>query len=752
MPRPLRTGLFLLVAFALACRGGEADPSQPPAGDPDPGETDGADGADGDDGTTDTGDPPWGLDQRPANPTCHAPARPPLESAGVTLELAWPALSFYRPTNLVHPPGDDSRWYVTESEGIIYVFDDDPAVSSADVFVDLEDRVVGQLEGGGEMGLLGMAFHPDFSTNGEVLLSYTTGEVGAFVSRVSRFVSRDGGRTLDPDSEEILLTHPQVNHNHNGGRIVFGPDGMLWIAFGDGGTSAGQDAAIDLQRFNGKLLRIDVDGGDPYAIPPDNPDPTGAAVAPEVWAWGLRNPWGWSFDSATGDLWLGDVGSDVVEEVNRIEKGGNYGWPCCEGDECRDWWVECRDRDMLEPVYAYPHAAGQAVIVGAVYQGDALPALRGTLVFGDFQAGWLRGLSYDDTGAPQVETLIEGLPLLVSGFAEDLAGELYVVAFSGVGQVYRLVPAEDEGDTGDAAGEPFPQTLAETGCLDPADPTQPADGLIPYDLNAPFWSDGLDKQRWFALPDGATITVEEDGRWTLPVGSVVVKAFRQDEQPVETRLMVRHDDGGWAGYTYVWQDGEARLVSHGQRLDLDGQPYAVPTGWQCLACHREESGRTLGLETAQLAREVTYPGGRVADQLLTLQHIGVVDGVPDAAPLVDPSDADAPVADRARVWLHTNCASCHRAGAAGTGALDLRWQTPLAETGACDVAPTAGNLGLDDPRLLAPGHPERSVLLQRVRTDGVGRMPPMGSLVVDAQGAALLEAWIAGLEGCEEGR
>lgn len=737
-PRPADTLLAALLAALLpSCGGTEAAAPAVPT------PSEGLDSAADDDSGTTAPPPAWGLDSRPPNPTCLAPARPADATATVALERAFPALRFYRPTNLVHRPGDDSRWYVTESEGQILRFEAAPDTSETAVFLDLSDDVHGQLDGSGEMGVLGLAFHPGFDVNGLVYVSYTSQNAdGSLQSNVVRYESRDGGDTADAATATPLMTVPQPRHNHNGGRLLFGPDGMLWMAFGDGGGHEGRDASDALDNVYGKILRIDVDAGDPFAIPADNPNQPG--VLPEAWAWGFRNPWAWSFDAATGDLWVGDVGAGAWEELIHVEKGGHYGWPCCEGPDCvdTDRYPTCLAADRTEATWAYGHDEGQVVIAGPVYRGAAIPALDGQALVADYLAGWIKGVGFDDTGAAEVQTLVQDTGLRFSGFAEDLRGEVYVLGFSSGAQIHKLVPTSTD------PGEPstVSERLSETGCFDPSDPSQPVPALIPYGVNAPFWSDGLDKERWFAIPDGSQVEVGPDGAWRLPVGSVVAKAFRSGGQLVETRLLMHHDDG-WAGYTWVWEGDEAFRVDAGRLLDLSGQAYSVPPSWQCLGCHGEEAGRTLGLETAQLDRTHTYPStGRTADQLLTLRHIGVLAVDPPAVrPLADPH-AGTPEAGRA--WLHTNCAMCHRPDAPTAGALDLRWTGELGAMGLCDVPPADTDLGIEDARLLAPGAPERSLISLRPRRDDVWRMPPMGTRRVDEDGLAGVDAWIRSVAGC----
>jgi hypothetical protein len=293
-----------------------------------------------------------------------------------------------------------------------------------------------------------------------------------------------------------------------------------------------------------------------YTVPMDNPFVGVGAAKGEIWAYGLRNPWRWSFDRATGALWVGDVGEASWEEVDLVTRGGNYGWNTREGAHCYSPMVGCSTTGLIDPVIDYPHTDGIAVTGGYVYRGTAIPALVGTYIFGDYGNGTIWMLSGLDIGTPAKSVLVDaGFP--ISSFGEALDGELYVVDYSG--KIWKLVPSS-------AKAPVFPQELSQTGCVNVADATQPADGLIPYAINAPFWSDGADKERWVALPDGATIDVLPDGDLDLPIGSVVMKKFSVGGNAIETRLLMRHDDGVWAGYSYEWDaDGkDATLLLAGK--------------------------------------------------------------------------------------------------------------------------------------------------------------------------------------------
>lgn len=302
--------------------------------------------------------------------------------------------------------------------------------------------------------------------------------------------------------------------------------------------------------------------------------------------------------------------------------------------------------------------------------------------------------------------------------------------------------------------------LADTGCVDPADPTQGATGLIPYELNFPFWSDGAIKNRWMGLPDGQTVSIDGEGDWHFPIGTVFVKVFSVDDQVIETRLFMHHEDGNWAGYSYEWNEAgtEATLIQSGGKIRVlsNGQSWQYPGRSQCLLCHNANAGRTLGPENAQMNRLFTYPStGISANQITTLSAIGVLaqdPGDPEQLPSFFPWDGNQPdpgeLAAAARAYLHTNCSICHRPGGPGGGPEDFRFNTPLAQMNACNVPPTLDDYGIIDPLLIAPGDTARSIVSFRIGTDGQGRMPPLASFLVDAAGSQLINDWIASLDSC----
>jgi uncharacterized repeat protein (TIGR03806 family) len=304
----------------------------------------------------------------------------------------------------------------------------------------------------------------------------------------------------------------------------------------------------------------------------------------------------------------------------------------------------------------------------------------------------------------------------------------------------------------------LPPTLSASGCFEAADPTRPLPALIPYAINVPFWSDGAEKARWLVLPDGASIAIAADGDLHLPPGALLIKTFRRETRRIETRFYVRHADGAWSGYTYAWNEAgtDAVLLDEGsQRRMVGNSEWHFPSRAECDACHTEGAGRSLGLELAQLDREFDYDGGRRAGQLETWAHIGLFAGplpAPGARPTPLPAltDPAAPLDTRARAYLHANCANCHRPTVGNSGTSDLRFTTPLAQTMICDAPPVKGTLGYGtDVRLIAPGTPDKSMVLLRMRALDSTRMPSAASLLVDDAGVLLLTSWITARTGCD---
>jgi uncharacterized repeat protein (TIGR03806 family) len=656
---------------------------------------------------------PLPRSSRPANPTCVAPPRP---AARAHVVRAFPRARFDQPVSLA-ASSDHAWWFVAERTGRIWrlAAGDDAAVPQ--LVLDISAHVESST---GSIGLLSIAIDP--RPGSTILYASYTGRGGTLASsRLTRFISHDAGRTWQRDRDLIELDQQADYHVNTD--LRFGPDGYLYVGFGDGGPQGDPyERAQDPRTLKGKILRLDVSVPGPYRIPADNPFAHGGG-APEVWALGLRNPWRFGFDRETGELYAGDVGSDYFEEIDRITRGGNYGWPAREATRCMT--PACKHIDATDPIVSLAQPEYSSVTFGVVYRGNAVPALRGQLLFADYASGVIYEVDTKG-GKPRV---LDNAGRTIVSFAEDSAGEPMLVDL--MGMLWRLEPGHD-GPT-DA-----PALLSDTGCF--SHDGVPTSGLVPYDINQSFWSDGGVKRRWLALPDGQQMKLGDSGQLDLPAGSVVIKEFSIGGLRVETRLLARHDDGEWAGYTYRWDldQRDARLVP-AQAKGITAawpRPWYLPHRGECSRCHQAAAGHTLGLEVAQLARTVDGE-----DQLATFARIGLLADAPAMPPALPSRDAGS-VEERARAWLHVNCSFCHRPGGTGQGNLDLRYTTPLAQMNVCKSAPRYGTFGLGAELVVAPGDPTHSMLVQRIRTLGFIRMPPLGALTTDREGIALVEQWI----------
>lgn len=411
--------LALLGALLIACRDGEGSDArltpQPPA------EATGA--ATGQEGSL-------GAAAASGEPATTPTPTPSQGIPAVNLEPALGGLTFQAATGGYQLP--NGAWLVLERPGRIQVVD--PGATEARVWLDLTASVD---DGGNEMGLLGLALAPDFDDTGVFYVNYTAS--GPPRTVVSRFSLLGDGAVADPDSEEVILEVPQPYPNHNGGQITFGSDGYLYIGLGDGGSARDpENNAQNLGVLLGSVLRIDVDGA-PYSIPSDNPFVGQEGARGEIWAYGLRNPWRFSFDRGTDDLWLADVGQQSLEEVNVIVPGANYGWRRMEGSQCLGSGNFCDSTGLTPPIFEYPSsgAAHCSITGGFVYKGAGIPALRGVYVYADYCSGVIWGLRGSQAGVTE-HLEIASAGFSISSFAQDNDGELYVIEYGGA--IHKLVP------------------------------------------------------------------------------------------------------------------------------------------------------------------------------------------------------------------------------------------------------------------------------------------------------------------------
>ena len=682
---------------------------------------------------------------------CVFPPQPPADP--VKLVNAFPNLIFSKPVFLTHRGDGSNRLYVVEQEGRIETFENTPLAAGSDLFLDVSDLLIHPTGYTAECGLLGLAFHPDPENPAPVFINYTTNEGGAFRTVISRWSLQAGNpNAVDPASETVILEIPQPYNNHNGGMIGFGPDGLLYIGMGDGG-SAGDPLGHgqNKETLLAAILRIDIDSASPYAIPPDNPL-MNSAGRDEIYAWGLRNPWRFDFDPLTHELWTGDVGQKQQEEVDIIIKGGNYGWNVTEGDACH-LAQTCNTTGFIAPVLTYTHSVGKSITGGAVYRGSEVPSLYGKYIYADYVTKLVFAWEKDGEEPPTEPLLIS--PAGISSFGVDEQGELHALGLSD-GRIRKFVEAFP------VPTNPLPPTLSEAHCFSSLETLSPLGGVHPYDVSAPFWADGALKQRWVALPHGTAFSWTEDGELVAPVDTVFLKHFEMqtstENSPrrLETRVLIVEGPGAVRGHTYRWNEEgtEAHLLQGGATEALagdsvpEGFTWQYPSAGQCLTCHTDVSGGVLGFNARQL--QGTSSAGTTS--LQSLLDAGAIlplsSPLPEALP--DPADASVDLADRARAYLDSNCSHCHQPDGPTPTALDLRYTTLLEDMSACGLEPEKGSLGIDTPALLMPGSPDQSIVLQRMLAPAESghRMPPLGSLLADPLGTSVIQAWIVALEQC----
>jgi glucose/arabinose dehydrogenase/mono/diheme cytochrome c family protein len=633
----------------------------------------------------------------------------------ISLEQVGSAV-FALPVDVVSVPGTTDM-LVVEQAGRVHRLDLDRPDAPPELVVDISSRVFGP-DAHRETGLFSLALHPLYPDDARAYLSFTepsdTAQAHSVVLEVP--VLDDG--TLDADAGRVVFELPQPRRTHNGGSIRFLPDGRLGIAMGDGGYQEEyRPNAQDPDSAYGALAAIDVDSL-------EDPPPL------DVLAIGFRNPWKWSVDPVTEQIWLGDVGLRTSEELNRVEIGGNHGWPRYEGTVMRDDAALCEDcGPLVVPVVTYGREIGRAVIAGYVYRGSQLPELVGTHVFADNTLGKILGIESDAEGTnPPLELGETGLKIV--GFGVDPDGELVALDHL-AGGLHRVVRALDE-------PEP-PALLSETGFVDPGDPEEPPEGALEYDMQWSFFADGADKRRWIQLPDDTVAEVTPDGDLELPVGTVLGKSFARASGVFETRALVHDAELGWRGYSYRWNEErtDADLLDGSRLAQIDGDPWLFPARSTCLSCHTVAAGIALGPTLAQL-------GGVEGEAVQAMIARGWLDAddvlAAGTPPLPASDDPTADLDDRARAYLDANCSMCHRPGGPAVGLMDLRFDTPEEDTGLC-APPSLDDFGLDDARFVAQGSPERSVLLWRVRAEGGEQMNPFRRLV-DEDGADMLTEWV----------
>ncbi|MFL5243885.1 MAG: PQQ-dependent sugar dehydrogenase [Gemmataceae bacterium] len=697
---------------------------------------------------------------------------------------AFPNIKLEHPLLLARCPGSD-RLFAGEQAGVLYSFVDKPD-AKAEVFFDLrkEIKTIHLLPDAKEVeAVYGLTFHPDFEKNRQCFVCYTLRSKKPEQqnlpdgTRVSRFtVTKADPPRIDPASEEIILTFLQGGHN--GGDIHFGPDGMLYISTGDSANPNPPDplnTGQDISDLLSSILRIDVDhksepeGANPwrnYAIPKDNPFVGMKGARPEVWAYGLRNPWRMGFDRQTGELFVGDVGWELWESIHRVEKGGNYGWSAMEGPQPIK--PEKVGPTPIHPaLIELPHTIACSVTGGRVYRGKKFPELRGAYIFGDWETRRLWAARFEGDRTKEMPEITRPSVRIVA-FGEDKDGELYFLDYDG-GTVHTI-----ERNEGLSKNADFPTKLSETGLFASVKENTPADGVIPFVINSRQWQDGATAEHWVAFPGASSAILHATGkpipgnvdwhnfRMHFPKNAVLVRTISLGARRVETQLL--HFDGiDWHPYSFAWRDDQADadlVLADGTEKELRvgnrTRIWQIHSRSQCMSCHNSWSEYALAFQPEQLNR--AGPDGR--NQLVAFTEEGLIrrmgdEGKPlppfDTASaakerkVADPADTSQPVEARARSYLHANCGHCHTFG--GGGAVDFKLQLPgsIEEMKVVGVRPTRGDFGLADACIIKPGDPWSSTLYFRMAKFGRDRMPHIGSERPDEAGLKLVEQWIASL-------
>jgi glucose/arabinose dehydrogenase len=659
---------------------------------------------------------------------------------------AYPQLKPKKPIAVMREPGANRIVYLEnngydELRGVLRRFEAKPDVTEAEVLLELKEHVYS------------LTFHPNFLRNRFIYFGVNgLGDGRQKYTRIVRYTFDAEARRLSPESRFVIIEWP--SNGHNGGDCAFGKDGMLYVTSGDGTSAMDRDnIGQDLSSLRGKVLRIDVDGaaaGTAYIVPAGNPFVALTNARPEIWAYGLRNPWRITSDLESGQIWVGENGQDLREYAHLLGRGENYGWSAYEGSR-----PMFKDRlqgpsPFTPPTIEHDHGEYRSLSGGIVYRGRAYPELAGAYLYGDYSTGRIGAMRHDGTNVLWQRELAD-TSLMIVGFGVDVGGEPLIVDYNG--GFYRLARYVEP-----ANAVPFPRKLSETGLFIDAAAGKAAPGLTSYTLNHPGWHDGAKGQHWFGAPADTKFQASDNGWWQADNGIVLVQTLALDTSAgphrTETRVLLKREND-WLGYTYVWNerqtDAELAPVK-GMRRTLNlpegPRPWLVPSRSDCLVCHSRAANFALSLSTRQLNR----PQDATVNQLTWLEKNGLIAGskaasAPENAPRF-PSlgDTNATLEARARAYLAVNCAHCHVHEGGGNSAMELAAWTSLKNTRLIDQLPQHGTLNLKDARIIASGVPTRSVLVSRTALRIPGQMPPLGTIRPDPEATTLLMQWIASLK------
>ncbi len=641
----------------------------------------------------------------------------------------------------------------------LVAFRDDPVVKELDHLMDLEGR-----------NAYSFCFDPSYRRNGHLYL-FTNQRLDRFGggkgNRISRVaVPSDSASVIDPNTEHVILEWE--SRGHDGGGLAFGRDGMLYISTGDGTSDSDQwVSGQTLGDLLGGVLRVDVRNSTtdkPYSVPPDNPFVGLPGARPELFAYGLRNPWRLTADEQTGQVWVGNNGQDLWETVHLVRSGENYGWSVYEGSHPFYLNRKLGPHPLTLPTAEHPHSEARSITGGVVYRGSKWSALRGQYLYGDYSTGKIWGIRHDGQAVVLHRELAD-TSLAIAGFAETHSGEVLIVDHSS--GFYRLKARPQN-----RSREPFAIRLSDTGLFTDTAGHKLHPGVINYSVVAPAWNDGAMVERAMAVPNAKPVGFSRSSAWAFPEGTALVQTLTLNrEHPsgsarpflVETRILLLQQKE-WNGYSYRWneeqtdaelmpREGGVATYRVEDSASLGGfrrQNWVFPSRADCMVCHGRAAGYILGITGMNLNRDHTY--GLVTDnQLRTLGHAGFFRNAPktplrNSNKLVNPYDPAEDTEQRVRSYLHINCAACHVHSGGGNSMMELKLAAERDGMNLIEARPQHDTFGIANAMLVSPGAPGQSVLLERLGRRGRGQMPPLVSGAVDRAAVALFRDWIDGLK------
>lgn len=645
---------------------------------------------------------------------------------------AYAQLDFKRLAELEPIPGAPGWLIALEVEGAIWTFPDRANVSRKDATLIHEPNPGDRL--------YSLTFYPERALPTRILIAvHTTDANGRGWNEIQSwaFDQKQSPPRILPNSKQLIIRWE--TKGHDGCDLIVGQDDMLYISTGDGqspGDPANSGQATD--NLLGSILRIDI-AHSPYRVPPDNPFVNIAPTRGEVWAYGLRNPWRMGKDSL-GNIWIGDNGEDLWESLFLASKGANYGWSAYEsGRPFRPENLSGPNQRITPPVISHSHTEARSLIGGPEYSGDRLPELKGKILYGDYTTGRVWAFRWDpvEQAPAALERIADGPSFL--GFGRDTSDEIVLLGTDS--RLYRLVSNPRKGQS-----ISFPKRLSLTGVYSSVKDRSFSPGIHRFEIATPLWRDGAAGRRFVGIPEGTSFASHPNRSWTLPNGGIAGITISKNGNPVETQLIQR-DQEQWRFYSYVWdaETKDARLAdTEGESILLpDGSQWTVPSQSDCRICHTAQSGFLLGFSDWQTQFRTDAIPRILRSQLPTSQR-HTIPNFPQWNGNIP--NRDGPLQSMARAYLHTNCAHCHREGAvAGRAQFEILANLPNQLTGAVNAPPITNLTAEPNAKIIAPGVPEQSALIQRMRADGVGRMPLIGSKHPDTAGIRLLETWIRSL-------